>query len=198
MGGPGSGVSYYHWWRPAKKTTVEKCLAIDAGRWGREGILRQGVNNWGSWRWTYPSGATFSVNYEALLVDEHRPRVRLSYSWRWGDGPSQSEDYHVGLEATRPRFGGLRWWFHCPLVVNGRHCGRRVGKLHLPPHGRYFGCRRCHRLTYTSCQESRKDDRLLRILGERTGSDPRTVKQLLKQIGKPERPAGRRRRSPEP
>lgn len=51
----------------------------------------------------------------------------------------------VWLTATRPRFGGLRWWFVCPLVVKGRSCKRRVGKLYLPPHGRYFGCRHCNR-----------------------------------------------------
>jgi hypothetical protein len=28
-----------------------------------------------------------------------------------------------------------------------------VGKLYLPPGARYFGCRRCHELTYRSCQE---------------------------------------------
>jgi hypothetical protein len=62
-------------------------------------------------------------------------------------------DYKVSLAVTRPRFGGLRWWFLCPLIVNGRACGRRVGKLYLPPGGRHVGCRRCHRLTYTSCQQ---------------------------------------------
>ena len=28
-----------------------------------------------------------------------------------------------------------------------------MGKLYLPPGARYFGCRRCHELTYRSCQE---------------------------------------------
>jgi hypothetical protein len=31
-----------------------------------------------------------------------------------------------------------------------------VGKLYLPPHCRYFGCRHCHDLTYTSCQQHDK------------------------------------------
>ena len=29
-----------------------------------------------------------------------------------------------------------------------------MGKLYLPPGGRYFGCRHCHDLTYRSRQES--------------------------------------------
>jgi hypothetical protein len=71
-----------------------------------------------------------------------------------------------------------------PLVVGGRPCGRRVGKLHLPPHGRYFGCRHCHDLTYASCQESHKFDRAFRRLALDTGSDFATVKQLMNRIGK--------------
>ena len=31
-------------------------------------------------------------------------------------------------------------------------CGARVKKLYLPPGTRYFGCRRCHDLTYESVQ----------------------------------------------
>jgi hypothetical protein len=42
------------------------------------------------------------------------------------------------------------------LVVSGSPCYRRVGKLYLPPGGRYFGCRHCYDLTYTSCQEHDK------------------------------------------
>src|SRR5262249_22549065 len=50
----------------------------------------------------------------------------LGYSWTWGDSQeAQSAGYAVGLTATRPRFGGLRWWFVCPLVVGGVPCGRR-------------------------------------------------------------------------
>src|SRR5436309_2544304 len=45
-------------------------------------------------------------------------------------------------------------------------------ELYLPPQGRYFGCRRCHDLTYTSCQESHKCDRPRRMLARDTGYDP--------------------------
>jgi hypothetical protein len=79
------------------------------------------------------------------------PLVRLFYTV---GSPGEALDYRVGLVTTRPQFGGLRWWFVCPLVVNGLPCGGRVAKLYLC--GRYFGCRRCHGLTYTSCQEHDK------------------------------------------
>jgi hypothetical protein len=185
MGGQGSGVTYWHWWRPAKKTTVEDSHSIEANRWMREGILKGGVHLTGLWQWTYRNGGEFSVNYEVHTLDAENPWLRLWYSWRSkSTGQAGSEDYSIGLTTTRPRFGGLRWWFVCPLVVRGRSCGRRVGKLYLPPGTRYFGCRRCHDLTYTSCQESCKYDRVWRMLAEGTGYDPAFVKRAMNSIGK--------------
>jgi hypothetical protein len=161
MGGLGSG----NWYSRDKKTVVERCLRLDANRWTREGILGPGVHRAGVWGWTYRSGAMFSVKFVVQTTDASRPVVWLSYWWTWnGTGEPQTADYLVHLTTTRPRFGGLRWWFLCPLAVNGRQCNRRVGKLYLPPAARYFGCRHCHDLTYTSCQESHQYERLFRFL----------------------------------
>src|SRR5262245_46981160 len=152
MGGPGSG-NHDHWWRAGKKTTVEECEALDANRWMREGILKAGVHLRGGWRWVYHGGRENSITYQVDALDPERPFVRLSYTLTHaGTEEREALAYRVALTTTSPRFGGLRWWFVCPLVVNGRACGRRVGKLYLPPGGRYFGCRGCHRLTYHSAQ----------------------------------------------
>ena len=133
MGGQGSG-NHYHWWRSSKKAVVEDCLRLDAARWMREGILWADHHAFGSWRWDYASGQHFSVTYEVETRDTTSPHVRLRYSWIWTSTQQQeSADYRVRLMTTRPQFGGLRWWFICPLVSNGRPCGRRVGKLYLPP-----------------------------------------------------------------
>ena len=184
MGGPGSG-NHYHWWRSSKKTTVEECEALDANRWMREGILKAGVHLKGGWRWVYHGGRENSIGYEVNTLDWTRPTVRLFYSvTRTGAKERESLDYSVDLTTTRPRFGGLRWWFVCPLVFSGRPCGRRVGKLHLPPGGRYFGCRHCHELTYTSCQESRKHDGLWRMLAAEMGTDVATVRRTMNRVGK--------------
>jgi hypothetical protein len=43
--------------------------------------------------------------------------------------------------------------------MNGRHCGRRVGKLFLG--GKYFLCRHCYNVAYTSQSEAHYD-RMLR------------------------------------
>ena len=196
MGGPGSG-NHYHWWRSgSKKEVVEHCLSLDTNRWMREGYLRASVLTVGSWHWTYDSGKSFSVNYEVDTLDQADPFVRLSYSWVWPPAQEpQSVDYRVALTTTQPRFGGLRWWFACPLIVGGRPCGRRVGKLYLPPAARYFGCRRCHELTYTSCQEHdgrvsalRRNPELLNaILDNLKGASVSELALALKALGPRER-----------
>ena len=57
------------------------------------------------------------------------PTITLHYRWR------DSEDVRipVRLQTTPTQFGGERWWFTCPLIVNGVACNRRAGKLYLPP-----------------------------------------------------------------
>jgi hypothetical protein len=71
-------------------------------------------------------------------------------------------DYTIRLQTTRPSFGGLCWWFICPLLKLGKSCNHRINKLYLPPGSRYYGCRRCYDLTYQSFQESDKRVSFLR------------------------------------
>jgi hypothetical protein len=183
MGGPGSGVTYYHWWRPSKKEVVEDCRHLDANRWMREGILKPGVRHSGGWYWfrdAQRKEVASSIGYEVNTLDGEG-WVRLHYRV---SRTGEDLDYTLDLTTTAPRFGGLRWWFVCPLRVNGVPCYRRVGKVYLPPGGRYYGCRHCYRLTYTSCQESHKYDSAFRGLARDTGMDFRTVKWAMNQIGK--------------
>ena len=79
-------------------------------------------------------------------------------------GEKTDLDYKVALTWTPCYFGGRRWWFICPLVINRCECGRRVGALYLDG-GKYFGCRHCYNLTYESSKESHKFDRLFWRLG---------------------------------
>jgi hypothetical protein len=180
MGGQGSG-STYHWWRPTKKRVVEDCLTLEADRWTREKILAPGVHHSGRWVWRdiCTGQETSSLNYEVCTLDMDLPWLRLSYSTK-----GQSLGYLVGLTTTRLHFGGLRWWFVCPLLVNGQNGGRRVGKLYLPPGQLYYGCRHCHQLTYTSCQESRKHDALWRHIAANTGEDYKTVRHFFNGLGR--------------
>jgi hypothetical protein len=58
-----------------------------------------------------------------------------------------------------------------------------VGKLYLPPDGRYFGCRRCDGLTYTNCQDSHKGDALFRHIA-RPGEDPAELRRIFNRLGR--------------
>jgi hypothetical protein len=62
-------------------------------------------------------------------------------------------EYWLQLATTPQHYGGVRWWFRCPLVVDAEACAQRVRKLYLPPGEKYFGCRHCYTLTY----ERRRD-----------------------------------------
>ena len=156
MGGYGSG----RWGWHSSKTTVEECTAFSMKDLARHAGLGPSVHTWQGLGWhnTWTGENTSSIGVE-IKTGDTGGWARLFYTFTAGRNKDEKMDYRVPLVTTWPHFGGLRWWFICPLSVNGRYCGRRVGKLYLPPGGRYFGCRHCHDLTYTSCQESHKWDR---------------------------------------
>jgi hypothetical protein len=81
------------------------------------------------------------------------PHVRLQYTLtRTGE----RLDYRVELVSTSPHYGGLRWWFLCPL----RGCPRRVRKLYST--GKYYACRHCSQLNY----QSQREDAMNRALSK--------------------------------
>jgi hypothetical protein len=70
-----------------------------------------------------------------------------------------------------------------------------VGKLYLPPGGRYYGCRHCYDLTYTSCQESHKYDGMWRALAAQCSAeaaDMRVFEAEVREERRIERAANRR------
>ncbi len=146
MGGLGSGI----WFRLEKKSTVDESLTLAVWDFRHRIYLHSS----GTFGWTWAGGNKSSVGY--FVTWGESPTITLHYRWR------DSEDVRipVHMQTTPTQFGGQRHWFTCPLVVNGVACGRRAGKLHLPPGARYFGCRTCHGLTYRSCQEAHQTERL--------------------------------------
>jgi hypothetical protein len=111
---------------------------------------------------------------------EDRGTLRLQYSVGRDGAEKSAQDYVVPLVTSRLISGGLRWWFLCPACrACGPPCGRRVGKLYLPPSGTVFACRRCYDLVYTSSRESRKWDRLYQELATETGYPVGLVKRVL-------------------
>lgn len=104
--------------------------------------------------WSRNGESTGKINYDLSTVLGNS-YIELSYRIRsWGDDEWQSINYKVPLEAVECRYGGIRWYFRCPLYRSGAFCGRRVGVLYEA--GRYFGCRHCADLTYESCNQSKR------------------------------------------
>ncbi len=178
MGGSGSGRWTYH----DKKRTVEECWAIDVSDVARvvdvffpfAGLIDR-------------KDAEVGSGFEASTVrcvlevgDDGTPLLRLSYELGDKWGIEHWFEQVLRLQTTRPNFGGVRWWFSCPRTVDGEECGRRVGKLYLPPGGRYFACRCCLDLTYESCQKSHRHDGLFApMAGETSGEAFEAVKGIF-------------------
>lgn len=114
----------------------------------------------GGIEWTHGwSGNKNSIGIEGNVMDD-KPYVRLHYTITRQSGEKKEIDYKVYLATTKCNFGGKRYWFVCPLSVDGKYCGRRVGTLYSG--GDYYGCRHCYNLTY----ESRKLSGASKVAGK--------------------------------
>ena len=162
MGGQGSG----RWQRWSLKTTTESQLRIDIRWMKKNGYLKPGYG--GSMSWECNGNDTGSVNYRIetdcmILNYRHRPR----------GGQWESVEQHISFDQTTCNYGGYRLWFKCPL------CSRRVAILYGM--GKYFYCRHCYGLTYTSQLESRADRhmRKARKIRKRLGASMNLMEPIL-------------------
>lgn len=154
MGGEGSG----RWNDHEKMRTVEDSWTLEIVELALRGSLSYPLT--GTARAIRVTGNrnVLPVRY-SLVEDDEGPALDITYALeRTLLEPDSTE--RVGLLATEPARGGVRWWFACPFTVEGERCRRRVAKLYLPSGGNGFGCRQCHDLTYESSQESHGTDKL--------------------------------------
>jgi hypothetical protein len=167
MGGYGSG------WAREKKTPVEDCWVLSVGKLQRDKLVRQGLRSYRSMTWTNTATGDkkASIGYEIDTLDADA-WLRLRYTL---ERSGEAVDYRVRLTTKPLPWGGVRWGFLCP----GRNCGRACRKLYLPNGGRYFACRLCYQLTYTSAQEAHKYDSLFRDLAAEFKMTPGQVNRLL-------------------
>lgn len=145
MGGYGSG-------RPGYKQKAEDCRSLDVNRLHREGCLEPG--RIGNWVWS-------SDGWEIARIGYHTEegRIVLNYRVRLYGGDWEDIEQPTRLTYAPCHYGNKRPYFICPGVVDGRACIRRVGKLFAG--GRFFLCRHCYNVAYTSQSEARYD-RMLR------------------------------------
>lgn len=159
MGGFGSG-------RHGSKRKAEHLRALDVNRLHRDGCLDDDSYSVRAWRCDDGDIVTIGLLCDGASLTL-RYRIQLSGA-DWKD-----IEERVPLERMPCRYGGSRPWFRCPGNVNGRPCYRRAGKLFLA--GRYFLCRHCQRVAYTSQSETpldrlhRRRDKVRAAMGAQRG-----------------------------
>ena len=160
MGGYGSG-------RRSGKQTAEVCKSLDVNRFHRDGCLNPGRS--GNWVWSRDGEEVGRIKYET-----EEGRLVLDYKVRVYGGDWEPITQPIRITHVDCHYGNKRPYFICPGVVNGRHCGRRVGKLFAG--GRYFLCRHCYRIAYASQSEAsydrmlRRANKLRMALGDEPGT----------------------------
>ena len=147
MGGKGSG---YPVWKDGK-TTVEQCLHLDSVWLAITEHLGRRITADIAWTSRRTGAKRSGADLVLDLRDPYEPLALITYRHMQARTLYRQR---IPLTPTVPYFGGLRWWFRCPL------CGRRVRKLYMPDDDRRFACRCCFQLTYDSCQDSHRWDRL--------------------------------------
>lgn len=102
----------------------------------------------GTVTWSRNGEKTGNISIQAALGDNEQ-YVRFSYTQTDNSSGEKTDlDYKIPLTTTPCYFGGKRYWFTCPWYVSHIYCGRRVGVLYLS--GKYFACRHCNDLSYSS------------------------------------------------
>jgi hypothetical protein len=99
---------------------------------------------------SWSSGFEVLAQYEGNRREEGR--LRLVYTIR---GERIEDKFEVTSMPSPLGYGRRRYYFTCG-GIESEMCGRRAGKLYLPPGERYFACRNCHDLTYRSSKEHDK------------------------------------------
>lgn len=154
MGGHGSG-------RPGIRCAVEDALRIDLASPAVRSALAHGSRAHGTLAWRVDGEQVARVGYAFEMADPSNARMLLNFSI---DGRPVRQT--IELAHTRPRFGGIRWWFVCP-VLQQRGLWQPVRTLFLPARASAFASRVAHGLNYRSQKESRSlPKRIERLLRE--------------------------------
>jgi hypothetical protein len=157
MGGNGSG-SYLRWNSNSK---AEESLPVDVRFLKKHGYLDK--DGWGTLHWSRGGN-----RYASISFWNSPESVTLSYTYKKTEEVRQE----IELTTTPCNYGGVRKWFRCPA------CGRRCAVVYSG--GKYFACRKCCKLTYTSQCESdmyRLSEKANK-LRERLGAEPGIMNPL--------------------
>jgi hypothetical protein len=135
--------------------TVEECLALDVESLHRSGTFACPPGTICTTRWETSCGGTKAM-LGFVVVRNSVGGLALCLDSDQGNIPPALKlpgKYLVPIATTRPHLGGRRFWLCCPVVRDGKPCGKLAGRLYLPPGQTIFACRDCHDLTYRSAQQ---------------------------------------------
>ncbi len=134
------------------KLVSDSLRRLDIRSFRKSNFLRKGiVFASGNVVWKSNMEIENGVDFTIHVTDEltHNSSLTLHYiQTDHNTGEHKAFGYDVQLVSTPCNYGGVRWWFICPLTRNGIYCGKRVGFLYKSRV--YFGCRHCYNLTYAS------------------------------------------------
>ena len=172
MGGYGSGREAHVY-----SGVVENCLTLDVNQLVKNGSIRHGCETGGVIGWENILRSS-SIGFESQCYMENG-YIRLQYMTSHLGKDDQVINYTIELMTTKPNYGGVRWWFVCP----NEECSKMVVKLYQAPGTDHFVCRTCQNLTYESCRESHQSNPIHEAIAKDTGTDVKTVKNVLKGLG---------------
>ncbi len=149
------------WSGHRKKQTVESCYKLNINDFckmvnfnnGEKGTFSYGENLKGTFEITAPY--RLQTEDREILLDA---LITLRYEINGKDVISP-----LYVSSSPDCYGYKRYWVLCPAYKkNGRMCLKKSYKLYLPQNAKYFCCRECYNLTYTSVQT--RDKRVEELL----------------------------------
>lgn len=145
MGGKGSG--QYGTGGKLSKVIVEDTFTLDINKIKK--ALKPGSVF--TYSWKYRIGTLGKLQTNEIRIHALRNSLIITYP-----GTGEPFSQRVGIAWAKCHYGGKRPVFVCPK------CSKKVFKLH--ERSKLFLCRKCHGLTYWSCQTSKStQDRLTDI-----------------------------------
>lgn len=139
-----------------KKLQVDNALKLDTTELRRMGFFQTPEGRGLILRWRRGEQVVSRMCCGFRTLSANAALLHLSYVISESSRENQALDYEILLLKSKCYFGGERYWFMCPLTIEGRPCRRRCRILYLPNGARYFGCRVCYDLTYESRQRHRE------------------------------------------
>ena len=149
MGGYGSGRR-----GSGRAATTSEVKRVDIRYIRKQGWLYSGRKGFLSWQCRGETSGTvgYSISGDVFTLD---------YSVRQHGEEWEAITLEVPLTTTSCRYGGQRYYFQC----RGLGCGRRCEVIYST--GKYFVCRKCAGLLYTTQKSDRLDQ--IRIAKDKIG-----------------------------